>query len=73
MSLNVHNAEDALLWGKAKWETFLADFQKEWSQPQVDTLMRATWDTLPPEVHQQLQQMSPAAYGVVSQAMQRKV
>lgn len=60
---NIRDARSAAMTGQARAQAWAREFRAKWLQPLEETKMITWWESIPPEVHEQLQQMNPTAHG----------
>ena len=65
--LNISHAEDAYLSGRAEFEEWLQKFQALWYAPIGELLFKMVWESLSPDEHQALRQITPQAHDQLEQ------
>jgi hypothetical protein len=70
--MNIAHAEDAYLDGKARFETWQAEFMAEWHRPLAEAAFFAVLDSTPPEVQRQLIRLAPDAMRQVAKARSKR-
>ena len=63
MAVNVRNAESAYMRATARYQTWLAKFQAQWSQPYTDAMIVAWWGQVPEPIKAQLRAQKPEVVG----------
>ena len=59
MPLDISNVDDAFLEGRATFEVWREQFEKQWNLPRVRSAARFTWNNQPQEIQDAVRQQAP--------------